>query len=242
VRVETVLNEKYCPPLTASTLRKALEDAARGELSSGITYAAKSGEFLTIYPSEGGKIEMVAWGFNANDPNADGLGKYERRSIFSADDLDHAIDWAANQVEMLDEASRKQKPVALNKLRYNEPLERARRAKNVGLKFEGERRGTDKKSGKYRAFKFTAGEHEARYNVEVRVFWENGAKGTSPAWVMCTCPDHRYSWEWSLAKRNSSSLRHAKNERPDIRNPRLLKATCKHVHAALEWLRWERGL
>lgn len=244
MRIESVLNEHYCPPLTPETLRAAFDAVMTG--GDGLTYATSGGQFITVNPSDDG-VELTAWGFDAGDPDADALGKFERRSHFKSDEFDKALDWASDQVEvLLREAKKKQKkqtkPVALNKLRYNEPLDRAKSAKHVDLKYVGERRGTDKKTGKYRAFKFTAGQHDKTYDVEVRVFWEDGAKGTSPAWVMCTCPDHRYSWEWALTQRHSSSLRNAKNQRPDIRNPKLLKTTCKHVHAALEWLRWEKGL
>ena len=246
MRIESILGEFYCPPLTPETLRAAFDAVSKGHNRSGLTYATSSGQFMTVNSSDNGSVELLVWGFDAGDPDADGLGKYERRSNFKTNEFDKALKWASSQMEILlreTKATKKQKkPVALNKLRYNEPLERSKRAKDVGLKFSKERRGTDKTSGKYRAFKFTAGTEEKRYDLEVRIFWEGGAKGTSPAWVMCNCPDHRYSWEWALTQRHSSSLRSAKNKRPNVRNPKLLKATCKHVHAALEWLRWEKGL
>jgi len=252
MRIETLLlPERYCPPLTASTLKAAMDDAQAWNPEHGdLTYATSDGDFLTVHAASNGGVELVFWGFNAEDPNSDRLGKFERRSNFGRNEFDKALTWAGDQVSRpLREAGKEniwsrqglKKPVAINKLRYNEPTDRAKRASKVKLQFTGEMPGTDPIGGLYHSFRFTAGQHERRYAQEVRVYGKK-PNGISPTWVSCECGDFRYVWDWALATRRSSALTHAIDQKPIIRNPKLLKATCKHLHAALEWLRWERKI
>lgn len=250
MRIESILiQERYCPPLTPETFSAGFAAAREGAgQDERLDYAAKAGRYITFHPAANGGVEVVAWGYDVSQPDADNTGKFERRSIFLPDEAEKARVWVGDQVEgLLWEAGigdrwkkfGRKKPVAINKLRYNEPLDRAKRAAHVNLQFLGEVPGVDPVGGRFRSFRFIAGEHKERYAVEVRLYGK--INGIAPAWVNCGCKDHRYKWEWALASRESAGLIHARDQKPIILNPRLLKATCKHVHAALEWLRWNKG-
>jgi hypothetical protein len=250
VRIESILiRERYCPPLTPETFAAGFAAArdGRGD-EERLDYAARAGRYATFHPAANGGVEIVVWGMDVSQPDADHTGKFERRSIFLPSEVKKAQEWVSDQVEgLIWEAGigdrwrkfNRKKPVAVNKLRYNEPLDRARKAKNVNLQFLGEVPGVDPVGGRFRSYRFIAGEHDTRYAIEVRLYGR--VNGLAPAWVNCECGDHRYKWEWALASRESAGLVHALDQRPVVRNPALLKATCKHVHAALEWLRWEKG-
>jgi len=252
MRIENILFEgPYCPPLTTATFADAFAAAANGRGGEErLDYATNANHYATFRPTADGGVEITVWGYDLSQPDADPrTTKFERRSIFEPDDEEEARQWTADQAETALREGRKEGPwarggrkaqVAVHKLRYNEPLDRARRAKRANLKFVSEKNGNDKQRGKYRSFRFQAGEHEKTYDLEVRLFGDK-INGDSHAWVNCGCGDHRYKWEWALATRGSAALIHALDKKPLIRNPKLLKATCKHVHAALEWLRWNRG-
>jgi len=127
-----------------------------------------------------------------------------------------------------------ERPMALYQLRRNIGSE----VKQTAITYKKERRATNAKYGKFREFSFETGEEG--YNTRVRVYGQQSSR--SPAWVHCTCPNFRYVWDWVLTQRETSDLYRTRNKPPDVRNPQRKRGVCKHVAAALEWLKKERGL
>lgn len=134
-------------------------------------------------------------------------------------------------------------PIAIYQLRKGIDPEVLKKAREIGtsgkVTYDGERRGKDSQKNDYREFKFTVGEHDRK--VRVRVFGKP-TSSRNPTWVHCDCGDFRYRWDWVLTKKESSSLYQTKNRPPVIRNPEKKRSVCKHVAAAFDWLRKEKGI
>jgi len=131
-------------------------------------------------------------------------------------------------------------PIALYQLRKGLDPDVVAKAQEIAptVQYIGDRRGKTPDKDAYREFKFSVGENNN--NVRVRVFGKSSSR--SPAWVHCDCGDFRYRWDWLLTKKESSSLYNTADEPPNVRNPEKKRGFCKHVAAALEWLKQDKGI
>jgi len=123
-------------------------------------------------------------------------------------------------------------------LRRNTPISTRNAADGVSTHFMGERAGKDP-NGAYRQFSFDV---KGKYKPKVRVYTDKAVNSRSGAWVTCNCNDFKYRWEVVLADRGSSKLKSADDVQPEIRNPQKKAGVCKHIYAALVYLRDEHGI
>lgn len=130
-----------------------------------------------------------------------------------------------------------EKPIVMYRLRSTPQDKEIKQDKEqVNIDYTKERRAKDS-NGKFREFSFKTGKQD--YNTRIRIYGKQNSK--SPCWVHCTCPNFRYTWNWVLTNKDSSNLYQTLDKSPEIRNPERKIGICKHLKAAFEWLKNERG-
>jgi len=144
-----------------------------------------------------------------------------------------------NTLQKIDEA------LTISGLRRNTINRVRNKSRNVRLKMLKETRNKDK-NGRYRQFVFEVNSSSMineDYVTRVRIYETIPYKSNkAETWVDCTCNDFRYRWDYALNKKGSSGRLHAKKKAPKITNPDELAGTCKHVYAAMQWLKNKKGL
>lgn len=66
----------------------------------------------------------------------------------------------------------------------------------------------------------------------IRVYDAKSMRSDAQAWVTCDCEHWKFVCEVAAARVGSSTVIHAKNAPPRIKNPAMIPQLCKHLYAA----------
>ncbi|QRE00046.1 hypothetical protein [Burkholderia phage BCSR5] len=75
--------------------------------------------------------------------------------------------------------------------------------------------------------------HERRHYVTVIKFLDDKLNVN----VSCSCDDFLYRWEWALANRGASDIFYSNGQHPDVTNPGMIPAQCKHLVKLVETIK-----
>lgn len=123
-------------------------------------------------------------------------------------------------------------PITMSQIVGNAPKDRKKNSKEIVL--TGFKVGSNKSKP---SISCTAHSQHDKLNYTTSVTAINGkpkfsAPGT-PVKVECTCPDHKFTWEYALSKVGGSDIKYSNGDPPNERNPALVPSACKHVLALL---------
>jgi len=100
-------------------------------------------------------------------------------------------------------------------------------------------------NGKYDQYSFISKNENNDHNhsVKIRIYDTKKLNSkTAKIHVNCDCNDFKYRWSYVLNKKGSANLGKTKNLPPNETNPDKIAGACKHIYAAMKWIKNKRDL
>lgn len=127
--------------------------------------------------------------------------------------------------------------LSLAQLLRSVPPENMNKASSV--KLSDLKVGVSKSSGRGKAVGRTTSTGEETYTTSVEY---EGRGPATKVLVTCSCPDHKYRWEYALTAKQGSKILYSNGERPVVTNPALRLGCCGHVFKLITELQHRKNI